>query len=93
MDKKIDEIINHLNSIPELAHQFDCRFSETPIENISKDDIVDVALYTKDCFEEEDHYLYEGRFGYSNFNNDFKPNKELIKQYNQVKYFIKKWNN
>jgi hypothetical protein len=93
MNKKIEQMMDHLKSIPELLHQFDCRFGETDCNDISIDDILDVALWTKECFEEEDHYLYNGRLGYSTFNYDHKADKNLKKQYNQVKYFIKKWNN
>jgi len=93
MEKKLKQkMIKHLNKIPELAHQFNCRFCDYNYNDISVDNILDVALWTKECFEEEGHYLYEGRVGYSTYNNDFKPDKELVKQYNQLKYFIKKFN-
>ena len=86
------QIIKHLISIDELSYQFDCRFSETNYDDITIDDIIDVAIYTKELFEEEGHYLYESRLGYSTFNNDYDSNQNLVKQYNQIKYFIRKYN-
>ena len=91
IEMKKNKMIEDINKIPELAHQFDCRFCECEDDNISLENILDVALWTKECFEEEGHYLYEGRLGYSTFNSVFKADKNLIKQYNQIKYFIKKY--
>ena len=88
----LKDILKHQSKIVELQHQFDCRFSETDYDDITIDDIIDVAIYTKELFEEEGHYLYESRLGYSTFNNDYDSNQNLVKQYNQIKYFIRKYN-
>ena len=88
----VSDMINHINKINELNFQFDCKFCDTQFEDIKKEDLIQLALDTIELFNEKGTLLNDAIKGYSNFNDDFKADKDLKKQYNQIKYFIKKWN-
>ena len=83
---KINEMIIHVRKIEELSHQLNGRFEdgEYTIDSITDNDILDIAFWTKQCFEEENHNLWFDLL-------EKIPSK--VKQYNQIKYFIKKWSN
>lgn len=89
----INKMLKHQSEISELDYRFGglCADGFIDIDNVTFDDIIENAYWVKSCFEEEGHRLYEGRLGYYTFQNYYKPDKDLIKQYNQIKYFIKKW--
>ena len=90
----LNEILSQLELIPEAYNQFVGRCEDGEyIEGYNIDDLLDVCVYTLNCFEEEDHYLYNGLNGYSTFNNDYLPNEDLKKQYKQLKKLINKIRN
>ena len=81
----IKDILKHQSKISELQIQFDCylEVDELTYADITYQNKKDNALWTLDTFEEEGHSNYEARVYYDD--------EDAIKQYNQIKYFIKKW--
>ena len=83
----LKDILKHQEKISELQIQFDCylEVNDLTYADITYQNIMDNALWTLDTFEELGHTNYEARVYYDDENS--------IKEYNQIKYFIKKWEN
>ena len=81
----LKDILKHQEKIPELQHQFDCylEVEDLTYADITHQDIIINAEWTLNCFKEEGHPYYEARV--------YDGDEDAIKEYNQIKYFIKKW--
>ena len=81
----LKDILKHQEKISELQIQFDCylEVNDLTYADITYQDIMDNAEWTLGCFEEMGHPYYEARV--------LGEDEDAIKEYNQIKYFIKKW--
>ena len=92
------EMIDHIKRIDEFKTQFEFMFEDYDPKNITIPDILNCALYVKELFNEEGHFLYEAFRGSSVLKVGkgiifIPPTPKAKKLYNQINYFIKKWSN